>query len=227
MAVIITGGIFLFSDAIAQRGSGKGQGPGMMQGRGMIQLEQLDLTSEQQMRIAEIMANHRAENRLMRGNRPALRRAWIDPPREEIMEVLTPEQREKFEELRINRQNIRRQYSETYSRTMIQGIAGKMELDAEKTAAILDLNAKHRKSMQALRDSEISGEISWTEFRNKSDELRLDHRKAMQDVLTEEEYAEWQSAMWGNRSGWNYGNRRRPADRGARMGRRGPQRGNW
>jgi hypothetical protein len=235
--LIITGGIFLFSDAIAQRGAGMGPGPGLMQGRGMVDLDQLDLTREQRLQIADIMARYRAENRLERGawqrgrggwTGPQRGRAvWADPPRDEIMEVLTPAQRERFNELRTERQLVRRQFSETYSRTMIENYAERTGLDAGKKARIIELTSAHQKSMQALRDAEISGEISRIEFRNKSDELRLNHRKAMQEVLTEEEYLQWQNERRGDRPGWYDGWQRRSAGWGNRPGRRGFQRGYW
>jgi Spy/CpxP family protein refolding chaperone len=220
--LLFAGGLFVFSDAFAQRG------PGMMQGRGLIFMEELDLTQDQRMEIAEIMARHRAEMRLDRGVRRGGRAGWETAPRAEIMEVLTPEQQNKLNELRAGRQEVQRQFSETYSNTMIERFADDAGIDAAKKAGLLQLTAKQRASMQALRDAEISGEITRTEFRVKAEELRIEHRNEMTKLLTTEEYLMWQDMRQANRPGWNAGNRRWDSPRGTRAGgRRGVQRGNW
>lgn len=69
-------------DRAGFRGAGRGEGPGPQEGAPMRALEQLNLTDEQKAKIDEIVKN-RPQNM-----------------REEIMKVLTPEQQEKWKELR-------------------------------------------------------------------------------------------------------------------------------
>jgi hypothetical protein len=220
--LLVAGGLFVFSDAFAQRG------PGMMQGRGMIFMEELDLTAEQRLEIADIMARHRAEMRLDRNFRRGGRMGWETAPRAEIMAVLTPEQQARFNERRTERQAFQRQFSETYSNTMIERFAEEAEIDAAKKDRLMELTANQRTSMQALRDAELNGDITRAEFLVKAEELRIGHRKEMTDLLTAEEYLMWQDMRQGNGPGWYSGNRRMDSPRGNRPGgRRGMQRGNW
>ena len=220
--LLFAGSLSVFSDAFAQRG------PGMMQGRGLIFMEELDLTAEQRMEIADIMARHRAEMRLDRNFRRGGRMGWETAPRAEILAVLTPDQQAIFNERRVERQAFQRQFSETYSNTMIERFAEEAEIDAAKKGRLMELTANQRTSMQALRDAEISGDITREEFRVKAEELRIAHRRQMTDILTAEEYLMWQDMRQGNGPGWYSGNRRMDTPRGNRAGdRRGMQRGNW
>jgi hypothetical protein len=111
---------------------------------------------------------------------------------------------------------------------MIERFAEEAEIDAAKKARLLDLTANQRTAMQALRDAEISGDITRAEFRVKAEELRIAHRKQMTDLLTAEEYLMWQDMRQGYGPGWYSGSRRMDSPRGNRAGgRRGMQRGNW
>jgi Spy/CpxP family protein refolding chaperone len=77
-----------------RRGPGHRPGPFFLERIG----RQLDLTAEQEQRIAEIIEeSHREAGRLREEMLPRVE-AQLEQTRQRILEVLTPEQRERFEE---------------------------------------------------------------------------------------------------------------------------------
>jgi hypothetical protein len=218
--LILAGGLFMISEAFAQRG------PGMMQGRGVLFMDELDLTQEQQLKIAEIMAEHRATVRFDRGTRGRWMAGWENAPREEVLAVLTPAQRQKLEQLRAERQAVNRRFAETYSAARVNRFADEAGIENARKEKLLGITTRQQNAMQALRDEMIDGTITAAEFRVKSEDLRIAHRNEIRDVLSAEEYLMWQDGRRGDRPGWNAGQRRGDGPRGVRPGsRRGMQRG--
>lgn len=81
--------------------------PAMAAERFAMRLErQLELTAEQKQRIDEIIRESHEESRALREQLSPEVRAHMERTHERILEILTPEQREKFEEVR--RRNRRR-----------------------------------------------------------------------------------------------------------------------